>query len=109
MKKLLLTLILLTPLFIDASPTCSSWNRRDLKTRVIHSNKEFAINDCSCQCTGPRTEKNICLQCGHGQRPEALKTRPEDLVKNVKNTVENTFDQVYDFAVDLVSTETKNK
>lgn len=109
MKKLLLTLILLAPFFINASPACSSWNRRDLKTRVIHGNKKFAINDCSCQCTGLRTEKNICLQCGHGQRAKILKTRPEDLVQKVEDTVKNIFDATYDFSVDLISTDTGTK
>ncbi|MFT6765170.1 MAG: hypothetical protein ACJAZS_000037 [Alteromonas naphthalenivorans] len=105
MKKLLLTILLLAPFFSNASPHCTSWERKDFKTGVIHSNAQFHIDDCSCHCNGPRTEKNICLECGHGHSQKPFK---EELENDVDD-VEGYFDKFKDYAVDLVTTITGNR
>lgn len=105
MKKLLFTLVLLTLSPIRAKHTCTARYRKNFKTGVLHNHDEFMVKDCNCPCTGPRTEKNACLQCGHTHRPETIKTRPESLVQDVKNV----FDEAYNFTIDLVSTDTGTK
>lgn len=110
MKKLLFTLVLLSPFLIDAKSNCTSWHRKDFKTGVSHSTSSIKIPDCHCHCTGPRTEKNICLECGHGHHPEKLKSKSKRSFK--KDTIDEAYefvDEAYDFVVDLVSTDTSSR
>ncbi len=105
MKKLLFTLVILTVSPVQSKHNCTARYRKDFKTGVLHNHHDFTVTDCNCPCTGTRTEKNVCLQCGHTHRPEQIKTRPEDLVQNA----ESAFNEVYDFTVDLITTDTNTK
>lgn len=105
MKKLFFTLIILTVFPVQSKHNCTARYRKNFKTGVLHSHNDFIVKDCNCPCTGPRTEKNVCLQCGHTHRPEKIKTRPISLVQDT----EDTFEEMYDFTVDLVTTDTSTK
>jgi hypothetical protein len=97
MKKILFTLILIAPFFASASPYCTSWHIKEFKTGVLKDNDKLLRNDCSCHCNGPRTEKNICLECGHGHSETLLETIHTDL------------NDLKDYAVDLITTTVGNK
>lgn len=94
MKKSILTIILLTPLLAQTK-THLSWNRKNFKTGVLHSNKGLIVKDCNCPCTGPRTPSNVCLQCGNTPMPE-----------KIVKTVENAVEQEYNYALDFIATHT---
>lgn len=109
MKKLLFTLVLLAPFLINAKSTCTSWHRKDFKTGVSHSRNSIKIKDCNCHCIGPRTEKNICLKCGHGHRPEKLNRTSRSFKKDTIDEAYEFVDEACDFVVDLVSTDTSSR
>lgn len=105
MKKIVLTIILLTPFLVDAKSNCTSWWKKDFKTGVVHSNDQLIINDCTCPCNSTRTSSNICLECGHGHLPETLDKKS----KNIIQEIEDTFEDAYEYAVDLITTHTGTK
>jgi hypothetical protein len=63
MKILLFSLITIMQLYsCNSCITEESLNGRRLGTRVKHSIRKA---QCSCQCTGKRTDKNQCQECFH--------------------------------------------
>lgn len=65
MKILFFSLITITQLqACDSCITEQSHRGKHIATRVVHPVKKNE-NGCNCQCTGKRSEKNECEECGH--------------------------------------------
>ena len=66
MKTIFFTVsILLLNTSLYACNTCISQvsqTRKNFATRTVHQLKKV---ECNCPCTGPRSEKNECLECEH--------------------------------------------
>lgn len=105
MKKLLFTLILLSVFPVTTKETCTARYRKDFKTGVTHNHESFLVKDCSCPCTGPRTEKNICLRCGHTHLPKTSTNFVQEIIQDT----EDSFDDDYKYIIDLVSTDTHSR
>jgi hypothetical protein len=97
MKKLLFTLIFFSILQITASPSCTSWHKKNELGTIIE-NKGFSRSDCTCKCNTRRTEKNICLECKHGHSRSTVKAETNRHNKNF------AIDFVETFAIDFVKT-----
>ena len=65
MKKVLFTLILSVLVKTNTAPTCLTLTTTDFKTGVKGPNAGLLKSDCTCQCRGPRTDDNTCLECRH--------------------------------------------